>query len=227
MTGFHAPTVYPVPQNASKSYSTPVLAANSTYYFIVDGADGSYGNIGFKVGTPLKVKLGDITARNIGSANVVDWNTLSEEISDRFELERSSDGQNFSRIYERRAKGEAGSYTYTDYNAVKGTNYYRLRMVDANGSANYSETVSAFVKSGGFDVEAFPNPVSHDLTVKVNGVQGADATVQVTDVTGKVIKTLRMNTAVQTINMNGLSNGMYLIKYSDANHTQTIKVNKH
>ena len=222
----YAPAQYPVPENASRTYATPALAANSTYYFIVDGADGSYGNIGFKVGTPLRVKLGNIAARNVGSANVIDWNTFSEEVTDRFELERSTDGKSFSRIYEKRANGEASRYTYTDYNAMTGINYYRLRMIESNGSATYSETVTALVKSGGFEVQAFPNPVSHDLTVRVTGAQGADATVQVTDVTGKVIKSVKMSSSVEKINMSGLANGIYFVKYSDANHTQTIKVNK-
>src|SRR5690606_17378627 len=111
-------------------------------------------------------KLGNIAARNVGSANVIDWNTFSEEVTDRFELERSTDGKSFSRIYEKRANGEASRYTYTDYNAMTGINYYRLRMIESNGSATYSETVTALVKSGGFEVQAFPNPVSHDLTVR-------------------------------------------------------------
>ena len=226
MTGFHAPAVYPVPQNASKSYATPSLAANSTYYFIVDGADGSYGNIGFQVTTPLNVKLDKIAARNIGSTNVVEWNTVAEEAGDKFELERSTDGRNFSRIYQKPANGVGSNYSYIDYDAAKGINYYRLRMTEANGITIYSEIVSAIVNSGGFEVEAFPNPVSHDLTVRVSGVQGADATVQITDLTGKVVRTLKMDGAVQTINLASLANGLYLVKYSDANHTQTIKVNK-
>ena len=109
---------------------------------------------------------------------------------------------------------------------MTGINYYRLRMIESNGSATYSETVTALVKSGGFEVQAFPNPVSHDLTVRVTGAQGADATVQVTDVTGKVIKSVKMSSSVEKINMSGLANGIYFVKYSDANHTQTIKVNK-
>ena len=177
-------------------------------------------------GMPLAIKLDKIHAANMGSPNSINWNTTVEEDGDRFELQRSADGKSFHTIYERRANGEPSRYTYMDHDPVKGMNYYRLRMTEANGHATFSETVTAFVKSSGFDVQAFPNPVSQELTVKVTGVQGADAAVQVTDVTGKVIRTVKMNGSVEQIDMSGLANGIYLIRYSDASHAQIIKVNK-
>jgi hypothetical protein len=206
--------------------STPGLAAATTYYMVLDGNSGAYGNIGVTVQSPLAIKLGKITAFNIGAANRVEWNTLSEEATDRFELERSIDGKNFTRIYGQRARGEASRYTYVDNDALKGNNYYRLRMIEANGNADYSQTVVAFVKSNGFEVEAFPNPVSNNLTVRAHGVQGSEAYVQVTDVTGKVIKTVKMSGNSETIDMKGLASGMYLIKYMDSNHQQTLRVTK-
>jgi hypothetical protein len=215
-----------VPPGTTNSINTPSLAAATTYYMVLDGNSGAYGNIGITVQAPLAIKFGKIAATNIGAANRVEWNTLSEERTDRFELERSIDAKNFTRIYEQNAKGEASRYTYIDNNALKGNNYYRLRMIDANGNANYSETVVAFVKSSGFEVEAFPNPVSNNLTVRAHGVQGSEASIQVTDVTGKVIKTIKMSGNSETIDMKGLASGMYLIKYVDSNHQQTLRVTK-
>ncbi|HTN45479.1 MAG TPA: T9SS type A sorting domain-containing protein [Flavipsychrobacter sp.] len=220
------PATNNAPPNTSRSIPTPSLAAATTYYLFLDGNSGSYGNIGITVQAPLTIKLDKISAANVGNVNRIDWNTLSEERGDKFELERSMDSKNFIRIYQKSANNEPSRYTYIDNNALKGMNYYRLRMIAADGSVNYSETVSAFVKSTGFDVAAFPNPVSHDLTVKVSGAQGADATVQVTDITGKVMKTVKMNGNVQQISMSSLASGIYLIKYADSNHTQILRINK-
>ena len=191
--------------------------------FQTTGFSGFYIHSG---NAPLVIKLKNITATNVGAANRVEWITVSEEGSGRFELERSIDGKNFNRIYEENAKGKPGDYTYLDNKAVKGINYYRLRMIDVNGIVSYSEVVSAVVKSTGFEVEAFPNPVSSNLTVKVNGTVGSDAKIQLTDVTGKLIRTVNMTDNVEIMNINGLANGIYLIKYSDANQTHIIRVSK-
>ncbi|HTN46319.1 MAG TPA: GEVED domain-containing protein [Flavipsychrobacter sp.] len=221
-----SPVNYPVAPGSSRVMATPSLAASSTYYFVVDGADGSYGNIGFTVSSPLSIKLGKIVAGNIGDANKVEWNTLQEEKTDRFELERSINGKDFFSIYKRNALGEAHRYTYVDNAPIKGTSYYRLKMAAANGSITYSEVVSAMVKASGFDVQAFPNPVADQLTVKVNGVQGANASVTITDIAGKLIKTVQMNSDAEVIYTGGFANGIYLIKYSDNENSKTIRVTK-
>ena len=101
-----------------------------------------------------------------------------------------------------------------------------MKLVDASGKGTYSKVVTATVKSGNFTVEAYPNPVKDVLTVKVFGVQGKDATVSITDITGKVIRIETMSSDKTTIELSGLAQGMYLIKYADSDHSQTIKVNK-
>jgi hypothetical protein len=178
-------------------------------------------------GAPLAIGLLDIKAVNIGSRNRVDWSTESELASDKFELERSADGRNFTKLSTVNAKGQASTYSYWDETPVAGVNHYRLKMVDANGNFTYSETVTAKVRgAGSFTVEAYPNPVSDVLTVTVYGVTGNNPTVSISDVTGKVVKVVSVLNNGATINMGGFASGMYLVKYSDNNHTQTIKVNK-
>jgi len=206
--------------------------ANTTYYVRVygftvpSGPDQGTFTI-HALGTPLAVKLTDITATNVGKRNRVDWITASETAGDRFELERSADGRSFSQLSTINARGEASTYSYWDEKPVAGVNYYRLKMVDAAGSFTYSDVVTARVAgSGAFTVEAYPNPVSEMLTVKVYGTAGNNPIVSVSDVTGKVVKVVDVVNNEATINMSGLAQGMYLVKYTDHNHTETLKVNK-
>ena len=99
-------------------------------------------------------------------------------------------------------------------------------MVDAAGTFSYSQVVTATVKGGAFTVEAYPNPVSEVLTVKVYGNAAANATVTVTDVTGKVVRVVSVENNQASIKMGSLAHGTYMVKYSDSEHTQVIKVNK-
>ncbi|HTN45197.1 MAG TPA: T9SS type A sorting domain-containing protein, partial [Flavipsychrobacter sp.] len=113
-----------------------------------------------------------------------------------------------------------------DNTPVPGTNYYRLLLKDVNNKTIYSEVVKAIVKTTGFTVEAYPNPATDVVRVRVHGVQGKDAKVFVTDLAGKVIRTLTMSGTEQLINVNGLANGVYMIKYVDTHHQQTMRVTK-
>jgi hypothetical protein len=124
------------------------------------------------------------------------------------------------------AKGSASTYNYWDESPVTGVNYYRLKLMDAAGKASYSETVTATMKAGTFSVEAYPNPVSDMLTIKVHGATGDNAVVNITDITGKVVKTMSVVNNEVIVNMSDVAQGTYLIKYSDSNHSEVLKLNK-
>ncbi len=178
-------------------------------------------------GFPLSITLRDINAENVGNRNRINWFTEAEFKSDVFELERSLDGIEFSKLATINAKGEASTYTYWDEAPVSGVNHYRLKMMDAIGKFYYSKTVSATLKGeGAFTVQAFPNPVSDQLTVVVRGTKADNALVRITDLTGKVIRTISMDKETVTIDMKGLAQGFYLVKYTDGSNAQTIKVSK-
>ncbi len=175
---------------------------------------------------PLSVKLEDIKATNVGSRNRIDWFTGNEEPGDLFEVERSVDGRSFTYLATIRAKGEAATYTYWDESPVTGKNFYRLRMAEGSGNSIYSKVVEAVVPYGGFAVEVFPNPASDQLTVKAYGATDKNATVTITDATGKVLKVVSMDNGMVQIDLTGMAQGMYLIRYTDNTHSRTIKVNK-
>lgn len=78
----------------------------------------------------------------------------------------------------------------------------------------------------GFGINAYPNPVSGALTVEIQGGLDNEGMIQVMDVTGKLLKVIPATDRTVSIDMSGLSTGLYLVRYSDAAHTQTIKINK-
>ena len=178
-------------------------------------------------GIPLSIELLDIKAINAGKRNRVDWQTATEASNDMFDLERSADNRNFSRIATINAKGSPSAYSFWDEQPVNGVNYYRLKMNDENGKHAYSKTVSAKVSSQtGITITAFPNPVRDDLTVRVSGIKGAGASVNITDVSGKIVSTHAVPGAEITISTAHLTAGVYFVNYNDDNHTETIKFQK-
>lgn len=176
---------------------------------------------------PLVIKLDKIAATNVGTRNRIDWNTTAEVNGDKFTIERSLDGKTFTTLATKEANGFASVYSYWDETPAAGINYYRLKMIDAAGNNQYSTVVNAKVKQvDGFYVEAFPNPAKTVVTVKLHGNIGSNPTIIITDVAGKVMRTITNVSTTNSINLEGLSAGVYFIKYSDDNATQIVKFNK-
>ncbi|RZK45823.1 MAG: T9SS type A sorting domain-containing protein, partial [Hymenobacter sp.] len=91
------------------------------------------------------------------------WATASELHSARFEVERSLDGQVFEKVAAVAAQGssaQAHEYAAQDAGAPSGQLYYRLRMVDVDGTAAYSPVATVAAGAAG-ELTLAPNP-AHD-----------------------------------------------------------------
>ena len=89
----------------------------------------------------------------------------------------------------------------------------------------YNTTAVKPVNSAAFSIASFPNPVKDELTVNITGGAG-NGRVALLDISGKVITVVAASGNTATINVSGLAAGIYFMRYTDAGHTQTIKVNK-
>jgi hypothetical protein len=77
-----------------------------------------------------------------------------------------------------------------------------------------------------FSMMAYPNPVQDKVQVQLTGRMDKNATLVVTDLTGKVLINVPMDNARALIDMSALASGMYMLKYSDDARTQTVKITK-
>ncbi len=83
-------------------------------------------------------------------------------------------------------------------------------------------------KPGSVSIVTFPNPVKNELTVNINGTHNCLGQLQLMDISGKLITTIvtDANASVLTISMSGMPSGIYFLRYTDAKHTEVIKINK-
>ncbi len=75
-------------------------------------------------------------------------------------------------------------------------------------------------------IEAYPNPAKDMITVKVKGWKTGDGNVVITDLTGKVVKTAIASTDIVSLSLDGLAPGFYLLKYTDPQRSEVIRINK-
>ncbi|MCF8253642.1 MAG: T9SS type A sorting domain-containing protein [Bacteroidia bacterium] len=188
---------------------------------------------------PLPVKLTRFEAIRNSSDALLYWNTSSEVNSKAFEIERSADGSKFEKIGTLKAAGNSSkllSYQFEDVQAANAyankMAYYRLKMVDVDGSFDYSNVrVVDFNDAKDAEIKVFPNPFSDKLTITLSSISSENVQVEIVDLFGKVVaqqsQSLSVsNPEVLVPSLSKLSNGVYIIRIISGSDVHTRKLIK-
>lgn len=143
-----------------------------------------------KAGVPLYVKFGSINASLKNNTVFLKWETLTEVDLQKFVIERSEDGVQFSAIGEQAAL--AANYTgfhyeFNDLAPLSGISYYRLRSIENDGKISYSAILRISNNSlSAASLKLYPNPVvNKELSIQGAEMKQGTYQVMVTDLNGK------------------------------------------
>ncbi|MFM7661132.1 MAG: T9SS type A sorting domain-containing protein [Bacteroidota bacterium] len=106
-------------------------------------------------------------------------------------------------------------YDYTDQTWYYTTSNVMVRM-------NFDPNLVGIEESKDTQVSIYPNPASEVINIHSNKL--LNATVSVTDLTGKVVKNSTISGLTASINTSGLNNGIFFVTITDGNSTSTQKV---
>jgi surface protein len=115
--------------------------------------------------TTFPVKLVSFEVSRQESAALLTWATTEETNSDRFEIQRSSDGKHWSLIGDLPSATQSNvlnKYVFTDNAPELGPNYYRLKMVDKDDTFAYSRIQKLEFDNASF---VYPNPAADKITL--------------------------------------------------------------
>ncbi len=181
-----------------------------------------YVNAVFQCASILPVLLTDFVAKNNNRSVLLNWYVTSETVFKKYVIERSTDGNIFNKIGEVEGRNLA-SYNFTDNdlprNAVV---YYRLKMIDIDGKFTHSKIISVKLNNNLSNALIYPNPTTESLNVKLYEVLQSNSTLQVTDVTGRMLmqQSVKTNEVNIKLDVKNLSAGRYFVKITNA--TQII-----
>ncbi|GGM95409.1 hypothetical protein GCM10010967_31050 [Dyadobacter beijingensis] len=171
--------------------------------------DADLGQVRLKViNDPMPVTLVNFEALKERNAVKLVWSTSEESNSSHFEINRSTDGKTWATIGNVNASGESKQvigYDFTDAAPKAGINYYRLRMVDADGTFTFSRIREASMGRGG-ELVLYPNPVQDELHIQ--GETNSQA--EIWDATGTL--RLRANLQQGRLNVQKLPAGAYQLR---------------
>jgi hypothetical protein len=165
----------------------------------------------------LPVNYAYFNGQNAGNKNVLSWATTAEVNSDRFDIQRSTDGNSFNTIGTVNSKGGAvlTTYSFDDNNAPAGVAYYRLSQVDKDGRSSLSQVISINSRRTGIYIEKYPNPVHDNLTINVQGSLNGAVQVIIADMQGKAIIAQRWQKDTpalkKIVGVGSLQNGVYQV----------------
>jgi len=178
----------------------------------------------------LPIELLTFTGRNINGINELAWKTATEDNSDFFEIQKSADGMNFSRIGTVDAAGaslEVRSYGFSDEAPFMGNNYYRLRMVDLDGTYEYSNVVQITTRLID-DIAVYPVPVNDVLYLAYDSDNTGVVQIHVINTVGQALLIRTENTTqgfnIFELNTNQLTSGAYLIRMTDSDGLSKVKL---
>lgn len=164
---------------------------------------------------PLPVTLVEFQGKRMNDYNLLEWTTLSELNNDRFEIEKSADGTSFQWIGTVNGNGTTTTpnmYKFRDVNPASGNNYYRLRQVDFDGTASYSNVINIVFRMTGTPL-VFPNPALKGTLLSVNDNESVIRIIQVTDMSGKIVLQFQDNGWNSGISTDDLAQGTYLLRF--------------
>ncbi|WEK34321.1 MAG: FG-GAP-like repeat-containing protein [Candidatus Pseudobacter hemicellulosilyticus] len=180
--------------------------ADGTGYVIMRNINGQ------PVGLP--VSLVAFTAERKDKKIQLSWRTAMEINSDYFDVERSADGVHFSSIGRVAAQGNSGSmveYSSIDQTPLAGENFYRLTMVDKDGSFKRSNVIrlQAGRQSPEVTIQVSPVPFRDQLTVRISNYTGNSLFV-LFDHAGRKVQTANGSNAINTFSIKpGTPAGIY------------------
>ncbi len=182
--------------------------------------------------TTLDVQLLSFQAQRTSNAVALDWYTASEHNSDYFSVERSANGIDFSEIGRLTAAGNSNmqtAYAFTDLQAGDATTYYRLKMVDFEGTFEYSKVAQVRANTSQ-NITVWPTVVTNSTQIELMSLGDEIGFVRLSNLSGQEIyrTQLQVDAGLNLVNLDA-SNwtpGLYVLEISFADHVVSQKLLK-
>ena len=173
--------------------------------------------------TVLPDKQVDLKGTLNGIKYLLDWTVWENNNYKYFDVERSTDGIQFShltRVESKSSESQTAFYNMIDdvQHLQSNTVYYRLKLTNVNGSVMYTKVLKQELAMHENGIKILTNPAKDQIRIGVNTRTGANAEIMMYDIAGKQIRSskhtnLPAGYSIITLDdVSMLSTGMYALK---------------
>jgi hypothetical protein len=207
--------------------NTEIIPYDNGYYaeFPVNSFSEFWLNNGGSGGIhPLPVNLLTFEAIKKTKQVLLQWITENELNADKYFVERSADGINYTSIGIVAAFNNStkNNYSFIDMQPLTGLNFYRLKMMDKDGSFRNSPVRKINFNKTSDDFSIYPNPVTADKLYVSS--TGKITSALLYDAAGRVVKLYTLSSRSNTLDVGGIAKGTYQLKVFTVNATHTEKI---
>jgi hypothetical protein len=166
---------------------------------------------------PLPVTFISFSATRIDRSNVsLRWETATEVNNSGFAIQRNTNGNwEYVTFIPTQAMGGNSTspivYTFTDRNNFDGVSQYRIKQVDIDGKAKYSDIRAVRGEGQSDKVIVYPNPSNTGSVTVIFENRDGLRDVQLSDNSGRTVQQWSA-VAGNTIQISNLSAGMYTLR---------------
>lgn len=189
---------------------------------------------GFNGGV-LTIKLVSFDYQKINGNIKLSWTAIHTNDNDRFEIQRSNDGNNWTVLTSLPVSGnlnETNYYLYTDDNPGKVLNFYRIRLVNFDTHDNYSKTIAVKWNAVLKNLTVFPNPSNTETKILWENMANTNQ-IDISVMNASMIPVIRQRVKegenFAFIDVSRLPAGIYTVMISDSynlRETARLFVNK-
>ncbi len=211
---------------------------NGTYWVDLSGGPNASGNTenstlrgtmiagitAIAIGTSvwvLPLKLESFTGINSNCSTIINWKTIQETNSLKFDVEQSIDGVIFNKVASLNAAGNSSAlknYNCTIPQPANNIAYYRLKMIDKDGAFSYSAIINVQNNCVAKDfMVLYPNPLQGTSVANLNfsATYKSKAFIICTNVDGQILsnQTIQIAAGLNSVSINftRFSAGTYFI----------------
>jgi choice-of-anchor B domain-containing protein len=155
------------------------------------------------------------------------WQTASEINVSEFKIEKLikiNNKENWAEIGIIKASNTPNNYVLIDEQPAKGTNYYRLKTIDLDGSFKLSKIISVDFYGDKQDVFLYPNPVRNRVFLANSTYKDAQI-VEILDNVGKVVLRSTIGQGQGGFDVQYLANGDYFLRITEGVILKFTKIN--
>lgn len=202
------------------------LNGTTEYVFTVSSEKGSAASdrfmIVFRPAAVLPVTFTDVKATKSNENILVEWTVEAESNLKQYEVEKSVDGNTFSKAATVATSNiNGGKYQWLDQTPASGYNYYRIRSVDMDGKTALTQIVKVNIETSIGSISVYPNPITNGtVNLQLGNQPEGVYNLRLLNPVGQVLLTTKINHAggnhTEKINWDhSLPRGMYTLEVSN------------
>lgn len=173
--------------------------------------------------TALPLQLITLRGSKHNNEYLLNWETIGEENTSKFNVEKSTDGVAYVAVDSVAAIGSGNNnYSYTDRDPSKTTSFYRIQAVDHNGHTTYSPIIRLNV-SADARIDVYPNPVKNSVTIEFTDNSLLNTTAKIFTVTGQLAGEVIIKNLKQVVDLNRYSKGLLTIRFNNGKVITVVK----